>query len=713
MIKQINLILVFIILVEGVLQFFLSENYLSIAVTIALLLFTVLLSKHYCNQKAKIPLRFLAPFIFISIAYILGFSVESLIINIIFTFHFILLSINLNEVENIEIRQNKIGIDIGINRYSLCFISLLLSIYFAMSGESSIGHPIVFDCIAFLLIGLNLLLILISNMYIRFKLMQNPFGIIFSSTVLAILILFISGPFVISTFTPNLVLKSIEKNTVNSPNTSSKPKRKNNSNKEVVGYSDDLKLTQSNNITKNHKVEAFLFCEKEDQEFLKPGRIYLKGASFDTYNNNRWSNFFDNSRWIEDGVNNAADGVIRVNKLPEKIRPITHSVYLLNGDHGNILALPNISEIYIDKVLAEDNDTYYLPNQTGNQVRYKVTSGYTTFEDVDKTNLVVGNKKIKRMQAVLGKTGNKIKETTESIIKPEMSDLDKIESVLYYFRQNFRYSLVTVNSLGLDPLENFFYHEKVGHCELYATALVVMLRCAGITSRVCVGYCGGQYNKKLDAYVFYSDEAHAWTEIYLENYGWVVIDATPAVSIGSGVVPNENDIIDFDEKAFSEFGPNYEKIQKSKIDQGILGILEVIFFAARKDPMLLINIMLLTYPISFFFILGLFKIFKGRNNKERTEAFSNPDFVKEIYKIFGKKQKGTTFLEYLDKLKDNKLIQLELDEIMNYYYAYNYGKTSRNQDLENKFMLELINIQKVVSQKKQASQKIDKPKNNS
>jgi hypothetical protein len=708
MIQKLNLILILIILIEGALQFFLSANYLSIAVTIALVLFIIVISKHYQKKQKKIPLQYITPFIFISIGYILGFSIPHIILNLIFTFHFILLSINLSDFENFTVKLNKTGIDIGINRYSLCFISLLLSIYFAMSGKSSIGHPIIFDCIAFLLIGLNLLLILISNMHIRFKSMQNSFSLFFSSTIIAILILFISGPYVISTFTPNLVLKAIEKNALDSPTPANKPNRNNDSKKDVVGYSDNLKLTKNNNITKNHNVEAFLFCDQEDKVFLKSGKIYLKGASFDTYNRNRWSNYFDNSRWIEDGVNNAIDGVIRVNKLPPKVRPITHSVYLLNGDHGNILALPNIMDIYIDKVLAEDNDTYYLPNQTGNQVRYKVTSGYTTYEDIDKNNLVVGNKKIKRMHALLGDVCSKIKATTDAILKPDMSDVDKIESVLYYFRQNFRYSLVTINSLELDPLENFFYHEKVGHCELYATALAVMLRSAGITSRVCVGYCGGQFNKKLDGYVFFSDEAHAWCEIYFENYGWVVIDATPATSIGSSIEINENSEYEFNEKSFSEFGPNQEKIQKSKLDQGIIGILEVLFFAASKDPMLMINIILLTYPISFFFILGLFKMYRNGKSKEKGEVFSNPDFVKEIYKIFGKKQKGITFFEYLDKLKENKLIQLELDEILNYYYSYSYGKTKRNPDIEKKFLLELAKMEKIVSHKKQPSQRIIK-----
>ena len=67
----------------------------------------------------------------------------------------------------------------------------------------------------------------------------------------------------------------------------------------------------------------------------------------------------------------------------------------------------------------------------------------------------------------------------------------------------------------LDPLEHFISVGRKGHCELFASALVMMLRSQGIPARLVVGYKGGDWNAVGHYYLVRQKHAHAWVEALL------------------------------------------------------------------------------------------------------------------------------------------------------------------------------------------------------
>ncbi|MFQ5733480.1 MAG: DUF3488 and DUF4129 domain-containing transglutaminase family protein [Planctomycetaceae bacterium] len=79
----------------------------------------------------------------------------------------------------------------------------------------------------------------------------------------------------------------------------------------------------------------------------------------------------------------------------------------------------------------------------------------------------------------------------------------------------------------LDPVIEFLEHRKTGHCEYYATSLALLLRVAGVPSRLVGGFKGGERNQLSGYYEIQQRHAHAWVEAYL-NGDWVTLDATPA-----------------------------------------------------------------------------------------------------------------------------------------------------------------------------------------
>jgi transglutaminase-like putative cysteine protease len=93
---------------------------------------------------------------------------------------------------------------------------------------------------------------------------------------------------------------------------------------------------------------------------------------------------------------------------------------------------------------------------------------------------------------------------------------------------HYRYSL-DMRASGADPLADFLFNVRAGHCEYFATAMAVMLRTLRIPARVVNGFQTGEYNSAADAYVVRQADAHSWVEVYFsESDSWVTFDPTPA-----------------------------------------------------------------------------------------------------------------------------------------------------------------------------------------
>lgn len=105
---------------------------------------------------------------------------------------------------------------------------------------------------------------------------------------------------------------------------------------------------------------------------------------------------------------------------------------------------------------------------------------------------------------------------------------DKVVAIESYFGGNgYSYS----KDIPFLPLENpvdaFILEEKSGHCELYASALALMVRSLGIPARVVSGYRGGVFDEADRSYTITNDMAHLWAEVFFLGVGWVPFDPSP------------------------------------------------------------------------------------------------------------------------------------------------------------------------------------------
>jgi transglutaminase-like putative cysteine protease len=97
-----------------------------------------------------------------------------------------------------------------------------------------------------------------------------------------------------------------------------------------------------------------------------------------------------------------------------------------------------------------------------------------------------------------------------------------------YLLLHYAYSLNIPASKG-DPLIEFLFNRKTGHCQYFASAAVLLCRSAGVPARFVTGFYAHERAGEGSIIVRQRD-AHAWAEVWIEGTGWITLDATP----GSG-----------------------------------------------------------------------------------------------------------------------------------------------------------------------------------
>lgn len=109
---------------------------------------------------------------------------------------------------------------------------------------------------------------------------------------------------------------------------------------------------------------------------------------------------------------------------------------------------------------------------------------------------------------------------------PGSSNKEVVRTALDYLReQGFKYTL-DPGAYDANGLEDFLLRRRLGFCEHFSASFATLMRLAGVPARVVVGYLGGEYSERGGYWIVRQYDAHAWTEVWLEETGWTRIDPT-------------------------------------------------------------------------------------------------------------------------------------------------------------------------------------------
>jgi transglutaminase-like putative cysteine protease len=107
------------------------------------------------------------------------------------------------------------------------------------------------------------------------------------------------------------------------------------------------------------------------------------------------------------------------------------------------------------------------------------------------------------------------------------TDAEKARALEQRLRHDYGYTLELLTSTVADPLANFLFVRRKGHCEYFASSMAVMLRSLGIPSRVVTGFQSGVFNPITGLQVVRASDAHSWVEAWIIGSGWTTFDPTP------------------------------------------------------------------------------------------------------------------------------------------------------------------------------------------
>lgn len=113
----------------------------------------------------------------------------------------------------------------------------------------------------------------------------------------------------------------------------------------------------------------------------------------------------------------------------------------------------------------------------------------------------------------------------DKIIKDADTPYAKAMALMNYLKNSYRYNLdVKEPPVRADFVTHFLFQSKEGYCTYFAASMTVLARMAGLPARYAEGFVANPDSDNLARVT--GKEAHAWTEIYFQGFGWVPFDAT-------------------------------------------------------------------------------------------------------------------------------------------------------------------------------------------
>lgn len=299
-----------------------------------------------------------------------------------------------------------------------------------------------------------------------------------------------------------------------------------------TGFSDRVELGRIGQIQQSQSVVMHVQIQGDSLGTFTPK---LRGVALNVFDGRSWSN-----PSVKRSVARGADG--RFNLELHGLDLHDRGPVRASSVHYRVTMEPFLSEVFFllatpravagnYRELAEDPDGDIFDLDTDHPVsRYEADSEITRFDkahlrgDSDASYLTQVQQNYLQLPAV----DRRIKPLTEKVITNAANNYDRARAIETYLREHYGYTLQLPSSTPPDPIADFLFVRRRGHCEYFASAMAVMLRTAGIPSRVVNGFSGGEFNDITSQYVIRASDAHSWVEAYIPGEGWLEFDPTPS-----------------------------------------------------------------------------------------------------------------------------------------------------------------------------------------
>ena len=298
----------------------------------------------------------------------------------------------------------------------------------------------------------------------------------------------------------------------------------------VVGFSDRVDLGGVGRLRADPTI--VMRVEHPNLPAEPPVRLalYLRGAAFDRYNGHSWSRTTGSTQMRAEQLGNS----VRIRRWPDPVHDRKLRIDLEAIDPSVVFVPPDAVALTIltpTNVVPSAIPTLYM-SQEGQLTYRTLNEGGLRYE----VALADGNESPlqpldpasrARYLALPADLPPRVAELAKSWVGSETDPERRAKRVEAALRKGFRYDLESPSGAAKNPLDDFLFVSKRGHCEFYSTAMAVMLRTQGVPTRNVNGFIGGTFNRFGRYYAVRQGDAHSWVEVYVDGKGFVRFDPTP------------------------------------------------------------------------------------------------------------------------------------------------------------------------------------------
>jgi transglutaminase-like putative cysteine protease len=280
-----------------------------------------------------------------------------------------------------------------------------------------------------------------------------------------------------------------------------------------TGFRDEVNLDVVGNIRTNPAVALRM---KPDNANVTPPAL-LRGTTYDQFQDNSWRRTRSRQemlRWETANLYRLAPDETVDTKIRVYLEPIDTRSLLIPLETVSIELSDRLFDDVAGGVLMLQQRTTLLQYRVGIASRPIHRADLPRLDDPTEPTLDRGGI-TPRIEELAKKLG------------AGLAPAQAAQQFQQYLAHNMTYSLDFLGRNADNPIEDFLFRYQSGHCEYFATAMILMLRSVGIPARLATGFLGNEFNPLEDYYIVRQSNAHAWVEAYLPGSGWTTIDPTP------------------------------------------------------------------------------------------------------------------------------------------------------------------------------------------
>ncbi len=293
----------------------------------------------------------------------------------------------------------------------------------------------------------------------------------------------------------------------------------------LSGFSDRVQLGDLGRI--RHDPQIALRIDTLDGAAPVPESGYWRGLAFDHFDGRSWS-VTPPAREVVPGSSElglAVGSHRRGERLVQRIvrEPVVSGVLFAAGKSLRLRGS-------VGRVERDRNGGLYAVPTAAERVSYEVTS---TLE-IPADRVLRGDRARPPREGgerylQLPALSPAIAERAASVVAGHATDAERARALEAHLRRAGRYTDdPPAHGEGeASPIESFLLERSEGHCEYFASAMVVLARSVGLPARLVNGFAGGETNAILGFTELRQSDAHTWVEVHYEHAGWVPYDPTP------------------------------------------------------------------------------------------------------------------------------------------------------------------------------------------